>query len=91
MLTQAKLPCAPIHNVAEALEHPQVAARQLLVETEHPVLGTMQNIGYPVRFEGEPRQATRPAPLLGQHKLPRFLRNSATTRRAIARLREQGW
>ena len=89
VLTQAKLPCAPIHNVAEALEHPQVAARQLLVETEHPILGPMQNIGYPVRFEGEPRRATRPAPLLGQHSAE-ILAEIGYDAQAIARLREQG-
>lgn len=61
------VPCSPIHTLDEALAHPQVQARGLLVETEHLALGSTRNVGLPVKFNGEPRTATRAAPLLGQH------------------------
>jgi formyl-CoA transferase len=66
-LRRAGVPCAPIHTLDQALAHPQVAARGLIVESQHPVLGAMQGIGLPVRFADQPRRARRAPPLLGQH------------------------
>ncbi len=66
-LRAAGVACSPIHTLDQALEHPQLQARQLLVHTEHPVLGELHNIGLPIRFNGEPRSACRTPPLLGQH------------------------
>lgn len=67
VLEAARVPCAPIHTLDQALAHPQVAARELVVKTEHPVLGEINNVGLPVRFGGAARQASRPPPLLGEH------------------------
>lgn len=66
-LRASGVPCSPINTLDQALEHPQVASRELLVGVDHPVLGPMQNIGIPVRFNEQPRVAVRPAPLLGEH------------------------
>jgi len=61
------VPCSPIHTLDQALAHPQVQGRQLLVETDHPVLGRTKNVGLPIKFNGKPREASRPAPMLGEH------------------------
>lgn len=61
------VPCSPINTLDQALQHAQVQQRALLVDSDHPTLGRIQNVGLPVMFDGHPRQATRPAPLLGQH------------------------
>jgi formyl-CoA transferase len=66
-LKPAGIACSAIHTLDQALAHPQVAARELIVTTQHPLLGEVRNIGLPVRFNGQPRQAARPAPLLGEH------------------------
>jgi crotonobetainyl-CoA:carnitine CoA-transferase CaiB-like acyl-CoA transferase len=66
-LSKAGVACSPIHSLDQALAHPQVAARKLMVHSDHPVLGDVQNVGLPIRFRNEARKATRPAPLLGQH------------------------
>lgn len=66
-LKPAGIACSAIHTLDQALAHRQVAARELIVTTHHPVLGEVRNIGLPVRFNGQPRQAARPAPLLGEH------------------------
>ena len=66
-LEQVSVPCSPIHTLGQALAHPQVQARAIVAEVEHPVLGRVQNIGHPVQFQHQPRIATRPAPLLGEH------------------------
>lgn len=66
-LKPAGIACSAIHTLDQALAHPQVAARELIVTTRHPVLGEVQNVGLPVRFGRQPRQAALPAPLLGEH------------------------
>lgn len=66
-LKPAGIACSAIHTLDQALAHPQVAARELIVTSQHPLLGEVRNIGLPVRFGGQPRQAALPAPLLGEH------------------------
>ncbi|CAB3641808.1 Acetyl-CoA:oxalate CoA-transferase [Achromobacter pestifer] len=66
-LKPAGIACSAIHTLDQALAHPQVAARELIVTSQHATLGEVRNIGLPVRFGGQPRQAARPAPLLGEH------------------------
>lgn len=66
-LRAAGVPCSPIHTLDQALDHPQVEARQLIVESDHPVLGKVRNMGLPVRFRGAGREARSAPPLLGQH------------------------
>jgi crotonobetainyl-CoA:carnitine CoA-transferase CaiB-like acyl-CoA transferase len=53
LLTAAGVPCGPVNDVAAALRDPQVAERGLLIETEHPVFGTVQQLGSPVRVGAE--------------------------------------
>jgi len=61
------LPSGPINNYAQVFEDPQVRARNLIVETEHPSLGRIPTLGAPVKMSLTPPIAGRPAPLLGQH------------------------
>ena len=67
LLKPAGVACSAIHTLDQALAHPQVAARGILVESQHPVLGEVRSVGLPVRFGRQTRQARRPAPLLGEH------------------------
>ena len=64
-LTAAKVSCGPINTIAQALTDPHVAARGLVVVTEHPRLGTVRGIRLPVILSGAPRAADRAPPLLG--------------------------
>jgi crotonobetainyl-CoA:carnitine CoA-transferase CaiB-like acyl-CoA transferase len=49
LLAEAGVPSAPVNSIAEALQDPQVAARHLVAETEHPEFGTVQQIVSAVR------------------------------------------
>lgn len=64
----ASIPCAPIHDVAEALSDEHTLARGLVVETEHPKWGHMRSIASPVRV-GTPMSGDehRRGPHLGEH------------------------
>ncbi len=65
VLEKAGLPCGPINTVARALDHPQVAARNMLVTVEDPEAGTLRLAGNPLKLSAFPDPATRePAPRL---------------------------
>lgn len=66
-LAGAGIPSAPIHTTDQALAHPQVIERGLVVESDHPTLGPLPRLGYPVVFNGEPRDTRLPPPLHGEH------------------------
>jgi len=64
-LTDAGIPCGPIYDVADMLADPQAAAREMVVEVEHPVAGRIANIGNPVKLSETPWSFRTPAPVLG--------------------------
>ena len=86
---RGRVPCAPVNDVRQALADPQVLARDMIVEVEHPDFGTLREVRSPVRTEGEIRHPAR-APRLGEHTdqiLREVLSYSDGT---IARLRHAG-
>ncbi|HUG57110.1 MAG TPA: CaiB/BaiF CoA-transferase family protein [Candidimonas sp.] len=88
-LDKANVPCSPVHKLSEALAHPQVDARQLIYETTHPAVGTLRQIGLPVKFQHQPRSANSPPPLLGQHS-EQILNELGYKETEIHKLREAG-
>jgi crotonobetainyl-CoA:carnitine CoA-transferase CaiB-like acyl-CoA transferase len=63
---RGRVPCAPVNTLAQALEDEQVRARGMIVEVEHPDLGTLREVASPVRTAGTVATPA-PAPRLGQH------------------------
>lgn len=59
-LGRAGIPCGPINNVAQALQHPQVAARNMLVTVEDPTAGTLKLAGNPLKLSAFADPPTRP-------------------------------
>jgi len=63
----AEIPAAPINTVAEAVSAAQTHARGLIVQLEHPTIGTAKSIANPIRFSATPASYRLPPPLLGEH------------------------
>jgi crotonobetainyl-CoA:carnitine CoA-transferase CaiB-like acyl-CoA transferase len=63
----AGVPVGPVNRIGDMLADPQVKARDMVVETEHPKAGRVKGIGHPIKFTDTPGEMKRPAPLLGQH------------------------
>lgn len=61
------VPCARINTIKEALEHPQVSARNVVGESMHAVLGPLQSVNLPITFNHEKRAQVCAPPTLGQH------------------------
>jgi crotonobetainyl-CoA:carnitine CoA-transferase CaiB-like acyl-CoA transferase len=64
---EADIPAGPIRSVAEALGDPQMAARRVVVEIEHPGIGVARSIANPMRMSETPVSYRLPPPLLGEH------------------------
>src|ERR1051325_3602098 len=63
LLEKAGLPCGPVNNVAQAVAHPQIAARNMLIECDDPVAGPLKLAGTPMKLSAFDDPATRsPAP-----------------------------
>ncbi|MFK7837535.1 MAG: CaiB/BaiF CoA transferase family protein [Sulfitobacter sp.] len=61
------LPAGPVMDICEMHQDPQALARDMIVETDHPIAGPVKAIGLPVKFGATPGSVRRPAPTLGQH------------------------
>lgn len=66
-LAEAGVPAGPIYNMADVYADPQVQAREMMVEMDHPTAGRIKNIGVPVKLSETPGSVRSPSPLLGQH------------------------
>ena len=60
------VPCGPVHTVDTVLDDPQMAARNMLVDIEHSLIGDLQVLGNPIKVAGM-EERYEPPPLLGQH------------------------
>jgi crotonobetainyl-CoA:carnitine CoA-transferase CaiB-like acyl-CoA transferase len=65
-LDQAGLPCGPINTLDQVLAEPQVSARQLLREIDHPTAGQLKVVGVPIKFSATPGDIRCAPPLLGE-------------------------
>lgn len=63
----AGVPVGPVNRIGDMLADPQVAARDMVIEVDHPRAGRTRALGMPIKFSGAAADHTRPAPLLGQH------------------------
>lgn len=67
--TEADIPCGPINFVDQTLTDPQLLARGMVVELEHPLIGMVRSVGNPVHLSQTPVSYRRPPPLLGEHNV----------------------
>ncbi len=61
------VPAGPVRNLADIVQDPEVAARGLVVEVDHPIAGRMRLLGNPLRLSLTPARLAAGAPLLGEH------------------------
>ena len=90
LLLPAGVPMGAINTIDTVVEHPQVKARGMLVECEHPIAGKVRIVGPPVRLSGTPGASREPAPLLGQHTDQVLRERLGLGDDGIARLRRAG-
>ena len=84
------IPFGAINGIAEIVDHPQVAARNALVEVDHPRAGKVRIVGAPVRLSDTPGSVRTPSPSLGEHTEEVLRGVLGLGDEAVARLRAAG-
>ena len=67
LFTRHEVPHAPILGVRAALAQPQAIVREMVVETEHAVLGKIPIVNRSIKFPGGQQPVPSAPPVLGQH------------------------
>ena len=67
IMDEAGIPCGPVLNVKEAIEHPHIQARDMMVHCEHPTVGDMYFQGCVIKLSETPGEVETAPPLVGQH------------------------
>jgi crotonobetainyl-CoA:carnitine CoA-transferase CaiB-like acyl-CoA transferase len=90
LLEAAGVPNGPINNVAQVFEEPQVRARGVRVELDHPAAGKLPTVASPMRFSGTPLEHKLAPPLLGEHTEEILRERLGRSAAQIAALRAEG-
>jgi crotonobetainyl-CoA:carnitine CoA-transferase CaiB-like acyl-CoA transferase len=87
LLDANDIPCGPINDYEQVFADPQIRAREMVVDTEHPTLGRIKTLGSPIKMSATPPDVSRRAPLFGEHT-DAVLREAGYSDAQIAALRE---
>ena len=89
MMKQTDICVGPVYSLDEALHDPHNIAREMVVEVEHPTLGTIQHLGIGTKLSETPGSVRTTAPMPGQHT-DDVLASIGLDAAAIASLKERG-
>ena len=66
-LEAAKVPCGAINNLAEVFADPQIEARNMVTQWQHPIKDDLRLVSSPIKLSLTPVRTDLPPPQLGQH------------------------
>ena len=66
-LSAEGVPCTSVNSIDKVVVDPQVAARDMIVEVDHPTIGRLRMAGLPIKLSANPGSVKAPPPLLGEH------------------------
>ena len=89
-LSSAGVPAAPVNTIDETVVDPQVQARDMYVEREHPVYGTVTITGTPLKLSKTPGHIEHLAPLPGEHNEVVFVELLGHSSEELARWQDEG-
>jgi crotonobetainyl-CoA:carnitine CoA-transferase CaiB-like acyl-CoA transferase len=87
-LTAANVPVAPVNSVDQLLADPQTTSRPMMRRMDHPKLGDVPVLGFPLAFSAIDPGVRRPAPALGEHT-DEVLADAGYSASEIAAMRER--
>lgn len=87
LLLEHEVPHAPILGIKDALSQPQAVAREMVVDTDHQVLGKIPIVNRSIKFAGEAQPVPAAPPVLGQHTDEILRETLGLTAEQIAQLR----
>lgn len=84
------LPCGPLNDIPRAVAQPQVKARDMLVEVEHPAGFRLKLPNTPVKLDRTPGGVRGPSPAIGEHTDAVLASLLGLSRQEIDELRAKG-
>ncbi len=91
LLEASQIPSAPINDVQHLMQDPQVLARNMIVQVEDSIAGTVQIAGNPIKMGNLPEEPTRDkVPEIGEHNREVFSQLLGLTDSEIQELYDKG-
>jgi crotonobetainyl-CoA:carnitine CoA-transferase CaiB-like acyl-CoA transferase len=84
------LPVAPILYASEATTDPHILSRDMFTEIEHPKIGKMRVVNFPIKFSESPGEVVSAAPELGQHNQEVLGNILGYTKEEVVQLEKEG-
>ena len=88
-LLASGIPAGPINTYPQAFDSEHGKHRKIRIEIDHPVEGSIPNIGFAVKLSETPQQVNRHPPLLGEHTAE-LLKELGIEKEELAKLTEGG-
>jgi len=89
-LASMEIPCGPVNTIPEVARDPQVQARNMIIDVEHPAAGKFKVVNSPFKFSRTPGQPTAASPELGEHTAAVLSAWLGMSEAQINNLREKG-
>jgi formyl-CoA transferase len=67
ILEKHDVPAAPVYELDEVFKDPHVVSSKIVVEVPHTKLGSVKQIVFPAKINGERPSIKHPPPILGEH------------------------
>lgn len=87
---ELRLPCAPVYDIADMVEDPQVKAREMLVDFDYPGVGKVPLSGVAIKLSQTPGKTVRRAPTVGEHNEEIYCDLLGFSPEELNRLRQKG-
>jgi crotonobetainyl-CoA:carnitine CoA-transferase CaiB-like acyl-CoA transferase len=89
-LSNGGVPAAPVNDVTEMVADPQIKAREMFVEVDHPAYGPLTTTGTPLKLSETPGRVRWLAPEPGEHNEAVFVGLLGHSRDDLARWQAEG-
>lgn len=90
VMAEAGIPHGKVAEVSEVVRSPQIAARQMLVDVDHPDLGRLVLPGIPIKLSRTPGTIRKPPPRVGEDNDYVYRELLGLDSEAVRRLRDSG-
>ncbi|MDL2248723.1 CoA transferase [Tyzzerella sp. OttesenSCG-928-J15] len=89
LFEENNIPATTINTIDKVAENPQVLARDMIVDVEHPIAGSQKLPGIPVKLSKTPGAIHKAAPVLGEDNF-RVLKELGYSNEEIKAFEEEG-